>query len=57
MQCITDKNFVLTAGGISIPRELNQNILQFFRGKDLLRFVMVSKKNRNDCRALSCVNV
>ena len=44
MQCIKDKIFLSTAGGISIPKELNRNILQFLTGKDLLRFVMVSKK-------------
>ena len=44
LQCITDEIFVSTAGGISIPKELNQNILQFLTGKDLLRFKMVSKK-------------
>ena len=44
MQCITDEIFVSTAGGISIPKELNRNILQFLTGKDLLRFTMVSKK-------------
>jgi hypothetical protein len=31
-----------TPGGISIPRELNQNILQFLTGRDLLRFARVS---------------
>ena len=31
-----------TPGGISIPKELNQNILQFLTGKDLLRFARVS---------------
>jgi hypothetical protein len=44
LQCISDKIFVLTAGGISIPKGLNQNILQFLTGKDLLRFKMVTKK-------------
>jgi hypothetical protein len=29
-------------GGVSIPKELNQNILQFLTGKDLLRFARVS---------------
>ena len=33
-----------SAGGISIPKELNRNILQFLTGKELLRFAMVSKK-------------
>jgi hypothetical protein len=50
------KIFVLTAGGISIPKELNRNIIQFLTGKDLLRFEMVSKKGQNDCRALSCIH-
>ena len=31
-----------TPGGVSIPKELNQNILQFLTGKDLLRFARVS---------------
>ena len=35
--------FVLNAGGILIPKELNQNIVQFLTGKDFLRFKMVSK--------------
>ena len=56
LQCITDKIFVVsTAGGISVPKELNQNILQFLTGKDLLRFAMVSKKAKmivNHCHAL-----
>ncbi len=55
MQCITDEIFVSTAGGISIPKELNRNILQFLTGKDLLRFAMVSKKAKmivNHCHAL-----
>ena len=41
---IMDKIFVSTSGKISVPKELNQNILQFLMGKDLLRFAMVSKK-------------
>jgi hypothetical protein len=44
LQWISDEIFVSTAGGILIPKELNQNILQFLTGKDLLRFKMVSKK-------------
>ena len=44
LEWISDKIFVSTAGGISIPKELNRNILQFLTGKDLLRFEMVSKK-------------
>jgi hypothetical protein len=35
--------FVSTPRGVSVPGELNQGILQFLTGKDLLRFVMVSK--------------
>jgi hypothetical protein len=45
-QCITDKIFVSAAGGISIPKDLNRNILQFLTGKDLLRFTMVSKREK-----------
>ncbi len=40
---ITDKIFVSTAGGVSVPKELNRKILQYLSGKDLLRFSMVSK--------------
>jgi hypothetical protein len=40
---ITDKIFVSTAGRISVPKELNQKILQYLSGKILLRFSMVSK--------------
>ena len=52
---IMDKIFVSTSGKISVPKELNQNILQFLMGKDLLRFAMVSKKAEmivNHCHAL-----
>ena len=42
-QWISDEIFVSNAGGISIPKELNQNILQFLTGKDLLRFERVLK--------------
>jgi hypothetical protein len=55
LQCITDKIFVSTAGGISISKELNRNILQFLTGNDLLRFEMVSKKAKmivEHCHAL-----
>ena len=34
--------FGSTPGGVSIPRELNQNILQFLTGRDLLRVAKVS---------------
>ena len=44
MQWITDKIFVSTAGGISVPKELNRNIFQYLTGKELLRFSMVKKK-------------
>ena len=43
LQCITDKIFVSTAGGISIPKKINRNVLQFLMEKELLRFEMVSK--------------
>jgi len=35
--------FVSTPRGVSVPGELNQGILQFLTGRDLLRFVRVSK--------------
>ena len=35
--------FVSTPRGVYIPGELNQGILQFLTGRDLLRFVRVSK--------------
>ena len=38
-----DGIFVSTPGGISIPGELNQNVLQFLTGKDLMKFALVSK--------------
>ena len=40
----TYKIFESTTGGLTIPKELNQNILQYLPGKDLLRFSMASKK-------------
>ena len=43
LQWISDKIFVSTAGGISIPKELNHFFLQFLTGNELLRFAMVSK--------------
>ena len=42
-QGILGKIFISIAGGILIPMELNQNILQFLTEKELLRFEMVSK--------------
>ncbi len=36
--------FESTTGGLTIPKELNWNILQYLPGKDLLRFSMASKK-------------
>jgi hypothetical protein len=43
-QANPEENFVSTPRGISIPGELNQNILQFgTRKRYLLRFAMVSK--------------
>ena len=42
-QAILEEIFVSTPGGISIPKELNQNILQFLTGKELLGVKMVSK--------------
>jgi hypothetical protein len=44
LQWILDEIFVSTADGVSIPKELNQNILQFLTWKELLRFEMASKK-------------
>jgi hypothetical protein len=41
---ITDEIFESTASRISIPKALNQKILQYLLGKDLLRFSMASKK-------------
>jgi hypothetical protein len=42
-QAISEEIFVSTAGGISIPKDLNQTILQFLTGNELLRVGMVSK--------------
>ena len=42
-QANSEEIFVSTLGGISIPRELNHNILQFLTGKNLLRVAMVLK--------------
>ncbi len=42
-QAILEEIFVSTPGGISIPKELNQNILQFLTGKELLGVKMASK--------------
>ena len=36
--------FESTTGGLTIPKELNQKILQYLPGKDLLKFSMASKK-------------
>ena len=55
LQWISDEIFVSTAGGISIPKKLNQNILQILTGKELLRSAMVSKKAKmivEHCHAL-----
>jgi hypothetical protein len=41
---VTNKVFESTAGGLIIPKVLNQKILQYLSGKDLLRFSMASKK-------------
>ena len=42
-QAISEEIFVPTAGGASIPKELNQTILQLLRGKEFFRIKMVSK--------------
>jgi hypothetical protein len=49
LQWILDKIFVSTAGGISIPKEFNQNILQFFVGERFAQFRDGFKKGQNDC--------
>jgi hypothetical protein len=36
--------FESTTSGLTIPKELNQKILQYLPGKDLLRFAMALKK-------------
>jgi hypothetical protein len=36
--------FKWTTGGLTIPKELNRQILQYLPGKDLLKFSMASKK-------------
>jgi hypothetical protein len=41
---VTVKIFESTTGGLTIPKELNQKILQYLPGKDLLKFSMASKK-------------
>jgi hypothetical protein len=41
---ITDKIFVLTAGNISVPKELNQNILRFLTGKICSGFQWFQKR-------------
>ena len=46
---------IFVSRGISIPGELNQNILKFLTGKDLLRVAMVSRTVEQvvkKCRAL-----
>ncbi len=40
----TFKIFKLIDGGLTVPKELKQKILQYLPGKDLLRFSMASKK-------------
>ena len=35
--------FVSTPRGVSVPGELNQGILQFLTGRELMRFAKVSK--------------
>ena len=50
-----DGIFVLTPGGISIPGELSQNVLQFLTGKDLMTFALVSKSTEitiKNCKGL-----
>jgi hypothetical protein len=42
-QANSEAIFASTPGGILIPGELNQNILQFLTGRDLLRAAKVSK--------------
>ena len=34
---------IFVSGELSVPKELNQGILQFLTGRDLLRFTKVSK--------------
>ena len=50
-----DGIFVLTPGGISIPGELSQHVLQFLTGKDLMTFALVSKSTEitiKNCKGL-----
>jgi hypothetical protein len=41
---VTVEIFESTAGGLTIPKELNRKILQYLSGKYLLQFSMASKK-------------
>jgi hypothetical protein len=41
---VTDKIFESITGELTIPKVLNQKILQYLSGKDLLRFAMASTK-------------
>ncbi len=46
---------IFVSGELSVPKELNQGILQFLTGRDLLRFAKVSKAAEHvarRCRAL-----
>jgi len=46
---------IFVSGELSVPKELNQGILQFLTGRDLLRFAKVSKAAEQvvrRCRAL-----
>ena len=57
MSWITDKIFVSTDGGISIPKGIKPKKIAVFDGERITQVFNSFKNSRDDCQTLSCIYV